>query len=194
MNDPILTSTPGTKGSGRNVLALIGTVLLVGIALCASRSSLGPVPADDAKDGKPRASTPQAVAAANRFLDALDAQRRERALYEFGSARKPNWSNLPVSMVPRNGFRLGDLTREQQTLAMNVVAAVLSKSGYQKVVDIMDGDQPLAAGGGRGGGGRGGRGRGPGAMFGANKYSWPSSASHRRRSRGWCNSAAITWG
>jgi hypothetical protein len=53
---------------------------------------------------------------------------------------------------------------------MNVVAAVLSKGGYQKVVDIIDADQQLAEGrGGRGRGGRGG-GEGAGAMFGADQY------------------------
>jgi hypothetical protein len=63
-----------------------------------------------------------------------------------------------------------------------VVASVTSKTGYQKIVDIMDGDQQLAQGAGRGGrggrgpgggGGRGpggGRGGGPGGMFGADQY------------------------
>jgi hypothetical protein len=57
---------------------------------------------------------------------------------------------------------------------MDAIAAVLSKSGFQKIVDIMDGDQKLAeGGGGRGKGprGKGGRGRGPGgAMFGSDQY------------------------
>jgi len=44
------------------------------------------------------------------------------------------------------------------------VAAVLSKGGYQKVVDIMEGDQKLADRG------RGGRGGGNGPMFGADLY------------------------
>lgn len=53
---------------------------------------------------------------------------------------------------------------------MDTVAAVLSKSGYQKVVDIMDGDQQLAEGmSGKGKGGKGGR-KGPKAMFGADQY------------------------
>jgi hypothetical protein len=118
-------------------------------------------------DEKTAAPTAHAVAAANAFLDALDAKQREKALYEFNSERKPRWSNLPVTMVPRNGVRLGDLTKAQRTLAMNAVAAVLSKSGYQKVVDIMDGDQRLAEG--KGGKGKGG-GKGPKAMFGADQY------------------------
>jgi hypothetical protein len=162
MNEPTLKTPPATGHGERKALAILGTVLFLGIALHASRSSPLPAPADDPKDTPPEAPTPHAVAAANKFLDALDARQRGKALYEFGSAKKSTWSNLPVTMVPRNGVRLGDLTREQHPLAMDVLAAVLSKSGYQKVVDIMDGDQKLVRPGGRGGG--------PGAMFGADQY------------------------
>jgi hypothetical protein len=162
MNQPILKSPPTFGRGGRRTLALFSTALIVGIALCASRPSLMPAPPDDPKDRKPEARTPHAVAAANKFLDALDAKQREKALYEFGSPKKSNWSNLPARMVPRNGVGLGDLTKEQRTLAMDVLAAVLSKGGYQKVVDIMDGDQRLAEG-------RGGD-KGRAAMFGADLY------------------------
>jgi hypothetical protein len=149
---------------------VLSALLFAGISLYASRAvSPGPATAgaDDEKGEKPRAPTPRAVAAATAFLDALDAKGRDKALYEFDSAKKPNWSNLPVAFVPRNGVRLGDLTREQRTRAMDVVAAVLSESGYQKVVDIMDGDQQLAESPGRGGRGGGNR---PGPLFGADQY------------------------
>jgi hypothetical protein len=165
MNEPLLKTPPTTGRGGRRTLALFSTVLFFGTALYASRSPLLPAPADAPKDNKPEAPTPHAVAVANKFLDALDARQREKVLYEFASPKKPNWSNLPVSFVPRNGVRLGDLTKEQRTLAMEVLAAVLSKGGYQKVVDIMDGDQQLAEG--RGGKG-GGKGRRP--VFGADEY------------------------
>jgi hypothetical protein len=96
-------------------------------------------------------------------------------VYEFGSAKKSNWSNLPVTFVPRNGVRLGDLTKAQRALAMDVVAAVLSKTGYQKVVDIMDGDQQLADRDARGGKDKGkdkGKGKGgrAGPLFGVDEY------------------------
>jgi hypothetical protein len=55
MNGPILTSPSGRGRGGRNVLAVAGTVLLVGIALSASRSSMRSVPADNPKDNKPEA-------------------------------------------------------------------------------------------------------------------------------------------
>jgi Protein of unknown function (DUF3500) len=114
------------------------------------------------KEKKAAASTPRAVESANAFLDSLDGKQREKALYEFGSDKKPKWSNLPITIAPRNGVPLGDLTKEQRDKAMGLVAAVLSKDGYQKVVDIMDGDQKLADNE------RGGGGRGP--MFGKDLY------------------------
>ena len=149
-------TAPVTPGGGwRKAFAMLGAVLLLGIALYASNSSLPrpAVAADDPQDKKPPAS---AVAAANAFLDALDAAKREKALLEFSSDKKPNWSNLPVTFVPRNGVRLGDLTKEQRDKAMGVVAAVLSKEGYQKVIDIMDGDQKLLDEGPKGGKGKDG--------------------------------------
>jgi hypothetical protein len=153
---------PGRKtptAAGRRPLALCGAALFVGLALYTSRPSL-PAPAEGPKEPQPAAPTPAAVAAANKFLGSLDARQREKALYDFGSPRKPAWSNLPVTLVPRNGVALGDLTKEQRALALDVLAAVLSKDGYQKALDIMEGDQKLAEG-------QGERGR---AMFGADRY------------------------
>jgi hypothetical protein len=145
---------------------MLGAALLIGLALYATGAALPTAPpdasADEPKDKAPAAPTPRAVEAANSFLDALDAKQREKALYEFGSDKKPNWSNLPVTFVPRNGVRLGDLTKEQRAKALGVVAAVLSKGGYQKVLDIMDGDQQLAEG-------KGGKGKGK-DMFGTDQY------------------------
>jgi hypothetical protein len=146
----------------RKPLALLGTALFVVIAIYASRFPLLPAPATTVPDDeKPSTATARAVAAADAFLGSLDAKQREKAEFEFGSAKKSKWSNLPVTMVPRNGIRLGDLTQAQRNLAMEAIAAVLSKGGYQKVVDIVDADQQLAVGQG----GRGGR-----AMFGADQY------------------------
>ena len=87
-----------------------------------------------------------AVAKANAFLESLDAQQRGKLLLAFDSAKKPSWSNLPVTMVPRNGLRLGELTQRQRGLALDVLAAVLSKQGFQKVIDIMNADDHLVQG------------------------------------------------
>jgi Protein of unknown function (DUF3500) len=195
MNEPMqkLPDAIGPRGAVRSV-AVILTLLLIGLALYISQT---PSPATAVPDdAAPKFPTANAVTAAGKFLDSLDAKQREKVVFEFGSTKKSNWSNLPVVHVPRNGVAMGELTKEQRALAMDVVASVLSKSGYQKVVDIMDGDQQLAEGkggggrrgpgpggpggrgpGGRGPGGRGTGGRGPGrgpggggAIFGSDKY------------------------
>src|SRR5919199_1601722 len=67
-------------------------------------------------------------------------------LYEFDSPKKPSWSNLPVTAVPRNGLRLGELTEPQRAAALDALAAVLSKQGFQKVIDIMNADDQLVRG------------------------------------------------
>ncbi len=161
-----LEPVPSGRG-GRKAVAAGGAVLFAAAALFLSQSPLPPAPA--AAQDQPKAktpATPRAVAAANAFLDALDPAQREKGLLKFDSDKKPNWSNLPVTFVPRNGVKLGDLTKEQRDKAMGLLAAVLSKEGYQKVIDIMDGDQKLLDNPGKGKGKDGGK----GPMFGKDLY------------------------
>jgi hypothetical protein len=74
-------------------------------------------------------------------------------------------------------LRFGDMTSRQREAALALVAAALSREGYQKVTDIMNGDEVLKnAGGGRTGGRQGGAGtaaagrRGGGVRFGLDEY------------------------
>jgi hypothetical protein len=89
-------------------------------------------------------------------LQSLDDKLRAKALFDFNSDKRSRWSNLPVSAVPRNGARMGELSKEQRDAALDVVAAVTSKEGYLKVLDIIAADDQLAKGGGKGG--KGGKG------------------------------------
>src|SRR5262249_31637926 len=98
----------------------------------------------DLKGGDPVVAS--AVAKANAFLQTLSSDQRDKVLFEFKSAKKPSWSNLPVTMVPRNGLSLGQLNETQRAAALDALAAVLSKQGYQKVIDIMNGDDQLVRG------------------------------------------------
>ncbi len=160
--------SPLISGGGRKAFAMLGAAFLIAAAIYLSQSAPEPtVAAELAPENRSGAPTPNAVAAANAFLDSLDAAKREKAVYDFGSGKKPNWSNLPISFVPRNGLMLGDLTKEQREKAMAVVASVLSKEGYQKVINIMDGDQKLAENPGKGGKGKD---AGKGPMFGKDLY------------------------
>src|SRR5262249_15102088 len=140
------------RARGVRFLPALGAGLLVGLALYASRAGVRP----EADTGRPaRAgadargddkSTARAVAAATAFLESLDAGQRAKVALPFDSDKKPRWSNLPVTIAPRNGIRLGDLTKKQRAAALATLAAVLSEQGYQKVIDVMNADDQLVKG------------------------------------------------
>ena len=96
---------------------------------------------------------PAIVASANTFLGTLDQAQRSKVLFDFNdAAQRVRWSNLPTTMVPRAGLKMGDLNDAQKKAAMVLLAAALSKRGYDKVQEIMGGDEQLKiASGGRGG-------------------------------------------
>jgi hypothetical protein len=89
-----------------------------------------------------------------RLPESLDEGQRSKVLFEFNdAAQRTKWSNLPTTMVPRAGLKMGDLSGPQRKAAMGLLAATLSKRGYEKVLAIVEGDEVLksrrAAGAGR---------------------------------------------
>lgn len=92
------------------------------------------------------------VASANGFLSSLDEGQRSKLLFDFNdAAQRVKWSNLPVTMTPRAGLKMGDLSAAQRKAAMELLAAMLSQRGYEKVLAIVEGDEALkAASGARG--------------------------------------------
>lgn len=91
------------------------------------------------------AQTPsKIVASANVFISSLTAEQRAKVLFEFNdSTQRKKWSNLPVTMAPRAGLKLGDLSAGQRNAAMGLVESALSARGYQKVLAIVEGDEAL---------------------------------------------------
>ena len=92
----------------------------------------------------PRAETPTAriVKAANAFLATLDAGQRKRELFAFDDERqRARWSNFPTGFVPRAGLSLREMKPAQREAAMALVAAALSKRGYEKCLQIMEADE-----------------------------------------------------
>ena len=118
--------------------------------------------------------TAKVVDAANAFLATLSDAERTTGTFGFTSSQRTGWSNLPNGIFQRNGLRLGDMTPRQREATLALVSAALSREGYQKVTDIMNGDEVLKnAGGGQtggkqGGGGKGGK--GGGVRFGMDEY------------------------
>src|SRR6187402_181123 len=88
--------------------------------------------------------TQKIVGAANVFLGTLDDIQRGKVNFDFNdAAQRKRWSNLPVGMAERRGLRMGDLKQDQRDAVMKLLATVLSKMGYEKVVGIVESDEVL---------------------------------------------------
>lgn len=145
-----------------NILELV-TLSLLGA--CASACS----PADSSStDGGSTSTTcsdastqTQAIVdAANAFLATLTSDQVAKVQFAFdrpASSSASNysgrlgeqygaaqWSNYPVSDIPRPGLAKGTLTDAQQAAETALLQTALSAAGYQKVLVIMGADQVLA--------------------------------------------------
>ena len=111
-------------------------VLVLFAVLAGSNSSVAQAASEE--------QTGRIVASANAFLAALDDGQRAKVSFAFDdAAQRKRWSNLPVNMAERRGLRMGDLKPNQRDGAMKLLATVLSKMGYEKVVGIVESDEVL---------------------------------------------------
>ena len=89
------------------------------------------------------------MAAAEAFLATLDQGQRSKANIDLNEKTRIIWSNLPVGTTmqvgatERNGLRLGEMTPAQEKAALALVAATLSREGFQKAMEIVDADEVL---------------------------------------------------
>jgi hypothetical protein len=89
-------------------------------------------------------ATSRIVSAANTFLSTLSEQQRQKVLFPFNDEKqRATWSNLPTSFVPRGGLSLKELNTAQRSAAMALVSSALSRRGFEKVQQIMEGDEVL---------------------------------------------------
>jgi Protein of unknown function (DUF3500) len=91
------------------------------------------------------ASTTVIVTAAKNFLATLDAAQRARVVYDFkDETQRKRWTNFPVTGGNRRGgLRMGDLTASQRQAVLAMLATALSPQGYEKVLQITEGDEVL---------------------------------------------------
>jgi hypothetical protein len=163
------------------LIALTG-IFALGLAAAAAQRPAG---SQGSPSAQPNDTNGRVVAAAQRFLSLLTPDERAKAAFPFDSPQKKNWSNLPSGIFERHSLRLGDVTSEQRDAAMGLLQTVLSRDGYEKVTNIMNGDEvlknqgggrtggrpgPPPPGGGRAGAQGGGRGGGRGVTFGKDEY------------------------
>jgi len=93
-------------------------------------------------------TTSRIVSAANVFLSTLDQKQRQSVLFAFDDEKqRARWSNLPTTMAPRAGLSLKELNPAQSSAALALVSSALSPRGFQKVQQIIEGDEVLKTGG-----------------------------------------------
>ena len=112
------------------------------LALCCSFLAgmiEGTAPAGD----RPNVAAAQLLAAADEFLNSLTEGERAKAVFPIDDPERKDWSNLPHSIHPRKGIRLGDLTPTQRVKAHRLLQAGLSSQGYLKASGIMQLDEVL---------------------------------------------------
>ena len=82
------------------------------------------------------------MSAAKNFVSTLDEKQRQKVLLAFDDdQQRKRWSNLPTGAVPRGGIGLKDMTPAHRSAAMALVASALSPRGFEKVQQIMEGDE-----------------------------------------------------
>jgi hypothetical protein len=87
-------------------------------------------------------ATPRIVTAANAFLSTLDDKQRQTVLFAFNDVQqRQRWSNFPTGFVPRAGISLKEMNATQRAAALALVSSALSPRGFEKVQQIMEGDE-----------------------------------------------------
>ena len=89
-----------------------------------------------------QSTTSRIVSAANAFLSTLNDKQRQSVVFAFDDDKqRANWSNFPIVMVPRSGINLKEMSATQRAAAMALLSSVLSPRGFEKVQQIMEGDE-----------------------------------------------------
>ena len=121
--------------------------IAIAVVAAVTLSAFGTMPAGRAQPATD--SGGRIVAAAEAYLATLDADQRAKARLDLNAKTRTVWSNLPtgiamqVGATERNGLKLGAMTPAQEKAALALVAAALSRDGYQKVMAIVDADELL---------------------------------------------------
>ena len=84
----------------------------------------------------PGASTAPITEAAHAFLEALEVDRRSRAVFPLEAEQRRTWLNIHPNVF-RHGVMLEDLSQEQRELGLSLLRATLSHRGFGQARDIM---------------------------------------------------------
>lgn len=79
------------------------------------------------------------AAAANAFLESLDAKQRDQATYDLKAEDRFKWHFIPTEMIKggRTGLPMTEMNKKQQGLAKALVKSGMSARGFRKTTQIM---------------------------------------------------------
>lgn len=115
----------------RQVLTGIGAAGLAVTTLTGRAGSAAGVQADASPLAEAMAT------AARSFLDELDEAQRTKITYAFGDEERTRWHWTTPDNVPRNGLPLQEMTDQQRSAALDLLANSLSKQGYRTALEIV---------------------------------------------------------
>src|SRR5262245_35468160 len=102
------------------LVAVFIAVLVAGAAISAQRSSSS------------------MASAASAFVNSLNPEQRQKAVFPFESSERLHWNFIPTEAFARNGLLLRDMTENQRKLAHDLIKSALSQRGYLTATAIMD--------------------------------------------------------
>jgi hypothetical protein len=146
---PRPTSSRGTPSAVRCLALAIATAGVIAVtptlrSAAAPGTAAAPATAPAAATRAAPVAVPLAaplVTAASAWIEALVPEQRARALKPLDDQRRTDWHFIPK--FERKGLSLRDMNPAQQKLAMEVLRAAVSQSGYDKSLVIMQLDEIL---------------------------------------------------
>ena len=79
-----------------------------------------------------------------RFLSSLNTDQLAKAQFDFESKDRFRWHYLPAASFERPGISLKELDTKQKGLVFDLLKANMSKSGYDKTLNVIDLENVLA--------------------------------------------------
>ena len=74
----------------------------------------------------------------NHLLSSLSPDQKAKAIYALADPKKLDWHYFPSTMFNREGLPIKEMNAAQKKLAHAVLKSMLSKSGYEKTLEIME--------------------------------------------------------
>ena len=131
------------------MFALRGGIVLANAAIVVLAITAVTLAARNERQASTANASKRVVAAAQAFLETLNAEQRGKAHIELNAKTRTVWSNLPTGVAmqvgakERNGLKFGDMTPAQEKAALALLSAALSREGFEKVSAIVDADEAL---------------------------------------------------